>query len=283
MLKIHKYANLFPMMSDEEYQSLKDDIAKNGLLEPIWTHKGEIIDGRNRARACEELGITPTYKELDGDDILSAVISLNVMRRSLNETQRAVIASRLETLQHGQRADLTRDADLHVLKRDDVSKILNVSPRIVATIKSIQRDAPEFIPFMESGEMTANEAMRKVNQKKEEVARGGITPEERYSNWIQQLGAEAWKDAILAAEKGTDEEKKMAVEFLTSGEGLEYYRGAGYLGDYQSVIDWVNGGCKSIGMLLIQTLCGSCEPIREYCPPSDEDEDDILYDLKHSR
>jgi hypothetical protein len=45
--------------------------------------------------------------------------------------QRAVIAARLETLKHGQRADRTRDANLHVLKREDAADLLNESQRAV--------------------------------------------------------------------------------------------------------------------------------------------------------
>jgi Mn-dependent DtxR family transcriptional regulator len=58
------------------------------------------------------------------------------VNRHLNESQRAVIAARLETLKHGQRADRARDANLHVLKREDAAELLNVSPRLVATVKA---------------------------------------------------------------------------------------------------------------------------------------------------
>ena len=47
-MKFHEVADIFPMMSSEEYESLKTDIKQNGLLQPIWTHEDQIIDGRNR-------------------------------------------------------------------------------------------------------------------------------------------------------------------------------------------------------------------------------------------
>ncbi len=63
-MEFHDVCSVFPMMSDEEYQSLLDDIRANGLREPIWTYQGKIIDGRNRYRACMELGIDPQYREV---------------------------------------------------------------------------------------------------------------------------------------------------------------------------------------------------------------------------
>ena len=51
--KYHEVADIFPMMSGDEYEALKVDIAENGQREPIWLHSdGRIIDGRNRHRAC---------------------------------------------------------------------------------------------------------------------------------------------------------------------------------------------------------------------------------------
>src|SRR5262249_9059568 len=43
---------LFPPLEGPEYESFKDDIRAHGQLVPIWVHDGQIIDGRNRYRAC---------------------------------------------------------------------------------------------------------------------------------------------------------------------------------------------------------------------------------------
>jgi ParB-like chromosome segregation protein Spo0J len=58
---VHPIADLFPMMTDEELADLAADIKANGLLHPIVVDKeGALIDGRNRARACEIAGVEPT-------------------------------------------------------------------------------------------------------------------------------------------------------------------------------------------------------------------------------
>ena len=92
----HPYAHLFPMMNQGAHKELVADIKKNGLLHPLITHDGKIIDGRNRFLACEELGIKPRTEELpEGVDPLDYVISTNYTRRHLSESQRALAAARI--------------------------------------------------------------------------------------------------------------------------------------------------------------------------------------------
>jgi len=66
LLQPHPAASIFPMMSDADIEALVADIRTNGQREPIITTEGMILDGRNRARACEMLGIAPITAELDG-------------------------------------------------------------------------------------------------------------------------------------------------------------------------------------------------------------------------
>jgi hypothetical protein len=94
-MKFHPVSNIFPMMSESEFQELKDDIAKNGLIEPIYTYQDKIIDGRNRYTACTEIGVKPKFKKwLNNNGVLLVdfVISLNLKRRHLTASQRAMSA-----------------------------------------------------------------------------------------------------------------------------------------------------------------------------------------------
>lgn len=101
-LRAHPVASLFPEMSAAEYQALKADIQERGLMEPIWLSKdGRIIDGRHRYKACRELHIEPTCVRNKYDDdatIAGVVVSLNLKRRHLNESQRAMVAARLKPI-----------------------------------------------------------------------------------------------------------------------------------------------------------------------------------------
>lgn len=52
---IHPAASVFPLLEGERFQSLVDSIAEHGVQNPIVSHKGEVIDGRNRLRAVMKL------------------------------------------------------------------------------------------------------------------------------------------------------------------------------------------------------------------------------------
>ena len=102
----HSIADIFPMMSDDELDRLAEDIRAHGLREPIWLHSdGRIIDGRNRYLACQRLGREPATRTFEGEDaeLLAFVLSHNLHRRHLNESQRAMVATRIANLGHGGR------------------------------------------------------------------------------------------------------------------------------------------------------------------------------------
>ncbi len=163
-MEFHEIANIFPMMTPAEYDQLKADILANGLLEPIILYDGFILDGRNRYMACKDLGIEPDFDTVDSDP-LTFVISKNLHRRHLNETQRAVVASKLANMQRGERTDLVSiDTKLSL---ENASKLLNVGRASTARVREIERKAPELISKLESGEMTANQAITQI--KKAEV------------------------------------------------------------------------------------------------------------------
>jgi hypothetical protein len=97
-IRIHPYAELFPMMQKKEFEALCVDIAKNGLQTPITTFQGKILDGRNRALACVPLRIEPQYKAFKGtdDEAFAFVLSQNLRRRHMTTGQKAMLAVELE-------------------------------------------------------------------------------------------------------------------------------------------------------------------------------------------
>ena len=92
---------MFPLMSGGEFVALKVDIKTHGLREPIWMYQGAILDGRNRFRACQDVGVDARFQEYAGDDPVAFVVSLNLKRRHLTESQRAMIAAELANMQKG--------------------------------------------------------------------------------------------------------------------------------------------------------------------------------------
>src|SRR5947209_6736957 len=90
-IKHHPLADFFPLMDGSEYQALVEDIGTRGLINPIIMLDGMILDGRNRYRACIDAGVPVRTENFTGNDPLGWVMSANVRRRYLNESQRAMI------------------------------------------------------------------------------------------------------------------------------------------------------------------------------------------------
>lgn len=111
-------------------------------------------------RACLAAGIEPAFHEWDGDgDPYDYVVSKNLHRRHLNESQRAMIAARLAKATAGTRTDL-----LEISRRShtasEAAEMLNVSEAIVHAAKLVQREAaPSQISAIERGEAAVSMAL----------------------------------------------------------------------------------------------------------------------------
>jgi len=193
-LEFHEYANFFPVMTDAEYSGLLQNIRDNGLLEPIVIYNGKILDGRNRYRACIELGIELRFEYCDEIiDPLQYVLSKNLHRRHLNESQRAMIAARLETTKQGRQG---KDANLHVISRPEAAKMLNVSSRNVATAKQVLEIAPpEVIAEIEAGKLAVSKYARRFTRQKriQEISTGNKTLRGNGKRYSVILADPPWK------------------------------------------------------------------------------------------
>lgn len=89
----HPICLLLPDMSADDFAGLKRDIEQHGLRHPIMLFENRILDGRHRARACNELGIVADYQQWSGSDPIAFVLAENLHRRHLNAGQRAMIAA----------------------------------------------------------------------------------------------------------------------------------------------------------------------------------------------
>ena len=89
-MDIHPAAEAFPLMDEDRLHELIEDIRLHGQRQPITLCDGRILDGRNRARACAMLQITPHTTVFDGDP-WAYVWSLNGSRRDLGSDQRYLI------------------------------------------------------------------------------------------------------------------------------------------------------------------------------------------------
>lgn len=94
MPEFHELTKVIPVMQIDEYASLVASLSLSGLVTPIKTFHGKIIDGRMRYLACREAGILPRFEEWNGqeDQILSFLQSMNFFRSHYSLSQQAIIA-----------------------------------------------------------------------------------------------------------------------------------------------------------------------------------------------
>jgi len=150
-LKPHEYADMFPMISDDQRPGFRQDIADNGLTDEIILLGGRILDGRNRYRELKVLGwetqphyyVTwPELVKAKGltDDPFAYVISKNLRRRHLTDGQRAMAAARAATMRQGERNDIkpaTFDpepsANVRKVSQGQAAEMFEVSERLVTS------------------------------------------------------------------------------------------------------------------------------------------------------
>jgi len=158
--KVHPLCSVYPDYSPETLAEHAADVKANGLRDKITlTPDGLLLDGKNRVRACELAGIeiSPEMIEVHHGDPLAFVISKNLKRRHLDESQRAMVAARLETYRHGDNQHSAADAKLHV-RRDEAAKQMRVSPRSVASAAVVRdKAAPEVVRAVDRGKLTVSQ------------------------------------------------------------------------------------------------------------------------------
>lgn len=88
-LEPHEICLCFPPMTDTEFEALKADIQVNGLLEKITLFEGQILDGKERYRACLAVGVDPEFVEFEGDydQAVAFSMSANLYRQHFTPEQ----------------------------------------------------------------------------------------------------------------------------------------------------------------------------------------------------
>ena len=208
-LRIHPVVNIFPPMAPAEFAELKKDIQAHGQQHPIVVWQNQLIDGRHRLQACNELDIDPDIIELDDDaDPVQFAISQNLHRRHLNESQRAMIAAKLATMSRG-RPEL--NSSIELFNQDDASAMLKVSkPSIKRAKQVLDHGSEELQELVESGEVSVSKAAQvaKTTPRDEQAARAtakqqardSITQErERVVNWLRQF--ETFENRLYAVKE----------------------------------------------------------------------------------
>jgi len=158
-MNVHPFAELFPLMDSASLAELADDIRTNGQREAIVLIDGAVLDGRNRLAACEVAGIEPQFRNFEGGDPLAYVLSLNLARRHLNESQRAMVAARLANMKHGGDRRSDQAANLPLVSQAAAAERLHVAERSVRHATVVAREAaPEIRRAVDDGKLAVSAA-----------------------------------------------------------------------------------------------------------------------------
>jgi SHS2 domain-containing protein len=173
-------------MSERESMLLRADIFKNGQQEEIILLDDMILDGRNRYKACIDLGITPKTKKFEGDKgaALEFVIARNIHRRQLSASQKSIVAlnclphirevvarERIEKIRAARKEiqamlpGTTRKTASNLQSRDIAGMLVGVSGRSVKYAEDLSKEAPEMVARVMKGDIALSKALREAKVK----------------------------------------------------------------------------------------------------------------------
>lgn len=150
-------------LKGEEYEALKADIAKRGVIIPIEVDAatGEVLDGFHRLRACRELGkeAPQVERDLGGESPIEYALKLNLLRRHMTAVDWAEAFTRLLEERGIERGQGTRN-DLTSATVAEVAAELGVAERTAERRLSLLGLPQELQEQVRSGERTARTALQ---------------------------------------------------------------------------------------------------------------------------
>lgn len=215
--EFHPLAQLFPLIEGAAFAALVEDVKANGVHRPVVMHEGKILDGRNRYLAAREAGVGFPVAEFTGDDPVAYVVSENLHRRHLTESQRAMVSGKIAQLKRGRPE---KPANLPVIAptQAEAAQLMNVSERSVRDAKAVLDHGAAGLPEMVEQDQVSVSAAATVArlpepEQAEIVAQGPeavkaaakeirspktTTPKEkRPANGLSGLTREALEDEVL--------------------------------------------------------------------------------------
>jgi N6-adenosine-specific RNA methylase IME4 len=157
-MQFHPIADVFPLIQGSEFDQLVEDIQQFGLREPIVLLNDMILDGRNRWRACLVAQVEPHFEAFPGGDPVAFVISANLRRRHMDESQRSLVAAKLANMRQGERTDLA-SFEAKLVSQADAANLLSVSRSSVQRAREVLDHAvPELTSQVERGEVSVSVA-----------------------------------------------------------------------------------------------------------------------------
>ena len=260
-LTVHPAAECFRLMTDEELAALAADIVENGQHDPIIlgrvvgsNEQHQIVDGRNRAKACGIAGVLPKFetREFESEEDIRAFVKSRSERRDLSKGERAMSIAMLypdpergrgkidparketETVSFSRikvaRQVFRSDPDLALRVRDGavsfdkaLEEIIEKQKRLTTVDEHtarLRKDAPNLADLVGEERMTLDDAIAALDERERKAA-----AEEKNKRDVQMRlsealyrGALAWANPEfvdeIADRMGDDEYRKEFLERL---------------------------------------------------------------------
>lgn len=166
-MEYHEAANIFPL-DEEHIDDLADDIRKNGLLVPLETYEGKLLDGRRRWLACKKANVKPRTMEAECTDPVAYVLSLNLHRRHLSPTQLGMVGARARAI-YDEQAKARQKQGKEKLPypsesgqaRDAAGKAVGVSGKTIdAATRVLKQGTPSLVAAVDADKLAVSTAAR---------------------------------------------------------------------------------------------------------------------------
>ncbi len=203
----HPLADALPRMSEPEMRELVQDMALHGQREAatIWADPHGVdwlLDGRHRAEAARALGIQLRTERFRGDEDAARqlVMSLNVRRRHLTPSQKALAAASLATRRRGGVSGLSsQEAKFPIAPtQQEVAVKMGVSARSVRDGSAVMTHGDQaLITAVANGEISVSAAAK--------LARGGRSQRQAataiYLTHRRSSSSDSWLTPAWIAER----------------------------------------------------------------------------------
>ena len=99
---VHPIADLFPLLAGADRDEFRESVKERGVVARIAVNRqGILLEGRNRLIIADELGVKCPKVVVDVNDEAGWIIAMNLKRRHLDASQRAIIAEQFANIPHG--------------------------------------------------------------------------------------------------------------------------------------------------------------------------------------
>ena len=175
--EVHEAANLLPL-DEENIPALAKDIKEHGQTETIKLLDGKILDGRRRYKACQIAGVEPKTETVATSDPAAYVVSLNILRRHMSKSQRAMFAvDHLDTeeLRASEAARRFGNDKKHIgidrCQCDEagrtsakIAAMVGVSSAIVERARAVRDRGADLANQARAGDISVDSALRRIHK-----------------------------------------------------------------------------------------------------------------------